>query len=208
MDEKFWISAWNDGRTKFHGNSVHALLKHHMSSFKLKNTAKVLVPLCGKTLDLIWLAQQGYEVVGAEFSQLAIESFFKENNFEYRLEQNKYILINQELSICIYHGDFLDLSENKLKHIDFIYDRAAMVALPKELREKYANKLVSLSSSGTQVLSVTLIRNQDDLEGPPFSVPRQEVLAFYSKDFKVEILSDEKKEDEPNISRLIYKFSF
>ena len=57
-----WIERWETGKTGWHEPDGNENLKAHWQW----SGKRVLVPLCGKTPDLLWLESQGNEVVGVE----------------------------------------------------------------------------------------------------------------------------------------------
>jgi thiopurine S-methyltransferase len=168
-----WLERWQKGNIGWHelrGNL--SLQKHWTASGK-----RVLVPLCGKTLDLIWLESQGNEVVGVELSEIAIKAFFDENEIEYSLiEAALTAYVAKEHSITIYCGDFFEFSDGPF---DAYYDRGALIALPAEVRQAYVKHTQTLLDAGAAQLIICLEYDDSIATGPPFSVPAHEVLAFW-----------------------------
>ena len=68
-----WIERWREGRTGWHEVDGSALLRRHWP--RLVRGSRVLVPLCGKSVDMLWLASQGLEVTGVELSEIAARAF-------------------------------------------------------------------------------------------------------------------------------------
>lgn len=208
MDADFWLERWRDGRTFFHQNRVTPLLQKYWPQLLLPQGSCVLVPLCGKSLDMLWLAQQGHRVLGVELSQLAIEQFFAENKLEPKTHESAmgrhYVAGNIEL-IC---GDIFALDAATLDTCIGVYDRAALVALPPEMRERYARHVYGQLSEKYQGLLLTLDYDQEQMEGPPFSVGEPEVQAIYHEHSRVEvidrrdILSKEPKFAERGLTQL------
>ncbi len=188
MEADFWHNRWENNLTGFHLHEVNPYLKAYWSSLNIPAGGRVFVPLCGKTLDLLWLADQGYQVVGIELSPLAAEAFFSENSIEVERSQVAGLELWQSDKISLFCGDFFDLNTEILGKIDAVYDRGSLIALPPAMREDYAAKLKELAQSAPKLL-VTLEYDQSKMPGPPFSVSEDEVRALYEANYQVEQLS-------------------
>ena len=184
MKADFWHNRWENQLTGFHLDEVNPHLKANWSLLKLEKNTRIFVPLCGKTLDLIWLAEQGFKVVGVELSALAAEAFFTENNLAAQQSQVDGFTLWQSENISIFCGDFFNLSNDILGKIDAVYDRASLIALPPVMRQDYAIKLMDLTQSASKLL-ITLEYDQSKMDGPPFSVSQSEVEALYSNGYEV-----------------------
>ena len=180
MDAEFWLERWRDGRTHFHQTRVTPLLAKYWPSLDLPAGSKVLVPLSGKSLDMVWLAEQGHQVLGVELSSLAVEQFFAETHLTPTVrdaDQGRYYAAGD---IEIYCGDIFALGADVLRECVGAYDRAALVALPKDMRERYAKHVYGQLSDAYRALLITLDYDQSQMEGPPFSVGDAEVQAIYA----------------------------
>lgn len=184
MEADFWHNRWENELTGFHLNEVNPHLKANWSLLKLEKNSRIFVPLCGKTLDLIWLAEQGFQVVGVELSALAAEAFFTENNLAVKKSQLADFTLWQSENISLFCGDFFNLSTHILGKVDAVYDRASLIALPPAMRQDYASRLMDLSPSASKLL-ITLEYQQSKMEGPPFSVSQSEVEALYQEHYEV-----------------------
>lgn len=175
MRPEYWLERWQDGRTGFHKADANPrLVEHHKV---LDQAVRVLVPLCGKSADLEWLVVQGFDVVGIELSELAATAFFAERGFspERRSRDGFVELTHGNVSILV--GDFFAATGEQLGYFDGVYDRAAMIALPEDLRARYAAHLQSLLTPKAKLLLLTL--HFDAERGPPFSVSPEEVATAY-----------------------------
>lgn len=198
MEISFWNERWDNNQIGFHQQQINPYLSYFYGTKgpvpAQRESLKVFVPLCGKSKDMLWLAQNGYRVFGVECSELAVNAFFEENAVNYRhaeLNNNALYLADDSPSMSpieIYLGDFFNLDENDLQGVTDVYDRASLVALPEEMRQQYAKKMSELVQPGTRVLLVTLTYNQDDMNGPPFSVTEENVRALYEDNFQVDKL--------------------
>lgn len=180
MDTDFWLARWREGRTFFHQPQVTPLLQKYWPSLSLPAGCQVLVPLCGKSLDMIWLAQQGFRVLGVELSQLAVEQFFSENDLQPATHQSEvgrhYVAANIEI-IC---GDIFKLDTRLLSACHGVYDRAALIALPQTMRAQYVQYVYAQLADTCRGLLITLDYSQEQMEGPPFSVQDEEVQTLYA----------------------------
>lgn len=139
----------------------------------------MLVPLCGKSADLLWLAQQGYEVTGVELSEIAARAFFEESGFSFDCKKLGAFnwFCGQGIAISIVCGDYFEFTDQPY---DALYDRAALIALPFKKRPEYVAKTRSLLKPGAIKLLITLEYDQIGIEGPPYSVLPDEVLGYWS----------------------------
>lgn len=188
MEADFWRNRWENNLTGFHLDEVNLHLKENWAALNVKPGMRIFVPLCGKSLDLIWLANQGYEVVGIELSPLAVEAFFAENNLKVERTHVAGLEYWQSESISLFCGDFFALTAETLGQIDAVYDRASLIALPQAMRQDYAAKLTEICQSAPKLL-VTLEYDQSKMDGPPFSVSEDEVRALYQANYQIKQLS-------------------
>ena len=183
MGKDFWIHLWEQGAIGWHQSAVEPALKEWTSHFK---PTRILVPLCGKSLDMIWLRDQGFEVVGVELSSLACETFFNENQIPFTKTQQGNNFLYQGGGILLINGDFFELDQKLLGELGAVYDRAALIALPSKLRAKYTQKIIEFKASN--ILQIILVRAPLDTEGPPYCVTPEEVAEMYGKDYNIKIL--------------------
>lgn len=190
MDPSFWHSRWQAQNIAFHQPEANPLLVRHFPALALPMGSRVFVPLCGKSLDLPWLVSQGYRVAGAELSPLAVEQFFQELGVTPVISAQGALRRYQAPSIDLFAGDLFDLTPELLGPVDAVYDRAALVALPLELRRRYTAQLLRLGDAAPQLL-VTYVYDQSQAEGPPFSVSGAEVREHYQARYRITRLSSE-----------------
>jgi thiopurine S-methyltransferase len=175
MDADFWLERWREGVIPFHQSQVTPLLPRFWPLLAPPVGSRVLVPLCGKSLDMIWLAEQGLRVLGVELSQLAVEQFFAENGLHPVVEESTlgshYVAGNIEI-IC---GDIFQLDAATLHSCATVFDRAALIALPPAMRPRYMRHIYGQLPGHYQGLLITLEYPQAQMAGPPFSVSEEEV---------------------------------
>ena len=170
-----WIERWQEGRIGWHQADGNTSLKRHWRATR----RRVLVPLCGKTPDMKWLADRGNRVYGVELSALAIEAFFAEQQLDYTVENDELPAYrSKDGSITIYCGDYFQLRSLRC---DAHYDRGALIALPVEQRAAYAAHTNRLLEASPEQLVITLDYDQSITSGPPFSVPDGELLGYWPR---------------------------
>ncbi|HXC65047.1 MAG TPA: thiopurine S-methyltransferase [bacterium] len=190
MEPSFWHSRWQTNNIAFHQPEVNPLLVRHFPTLALPAGARVFVPLCGKSLDLPWLVSQGCRVAGVELSPLAVEQFFFELDVTPVVSVQGALRHYQAPSVDLYTGDLFELTPEILGPVDAIYDRAALVALPLELRRRYTAQLLKLGGGAPQLLA-TYVYDQSQAEGPPFAVGGAEVADHYQGRYRITRLSSE-----------------
>lgn len=184
-DPEFWHSKWASNQIGFHLDDVNPLLIEHWHRTEPKREEKIFVPLCGKSEDLVWLATKHNQVHGVELSSIAVRSFFAEHFYTPLVIQlNAHHELYQFDELSIYTGDYFTAP---VETYDIVYDRAALVALPEEMRKEYVERLKSLLNPGGRILLVTLDYEQHEMAGPPFSVPQEEIEQLFAE-FSVERL--------------------
>lgn len=188
MEPDFWHERWENNLIGFHLDEVNPYLRAHWSKLAIEPGARVLVPLCGKSLDLIWLAEQGYQVVGIEISPIAVKDFFAENHLKPTLIEDARCDIWQSPGITLLCGDLFELTKDEIGHIDAVYDRASLIALPPAMRQRYVASLEQLVSSSAPHLLITLDYDSKQMDGPPFAVSEAEVRNLYSTSHQVNML--------------------
>jgi thiopurine S-methyltransferase len=189
MDIDFWHARWQANQIGFHQNEINPYLVRYWPSLQLEPKSRVFVPLCGKTLDMIWLLDQGHTVVGNEISQLAVQAFFSENRLTPRIRKETGFTRWSCDRIEIVCGDFFKLTLADIGRIDALYDRAALIALTPVQRALYAGRITQLLETQTPGLLVTLDYVQEKMQGPPFAVSASEVNSLYQDEFFVEQLA-------------------
>lgn len=189
MEKEFWLERWQREEIGFHQNETNPYLRQYWGELHLDPGSAVFVPLCGKTLDMLWLREEGYPVLGVELSPVAVEAFFRENGYTPEHDTSGKFERCEANNIRILCGDFFNLEQEDIPQIKAVYDRASLVALPTEMRERYARHLVSILPVGTQVLLITFDYPQAEMSGPPFAVSVEEVESLYSPHAEVKLLA-------------------
>lgn len=188
MEHSFWHERWEANQLGFHRDSANPLLVDHLADLALGPGARVFLPLCGKTLDIGWLMEQGHAVAGAELSEIAIRDLFSDLEITPEVRTVGPFARWSAPGIDVFVGDIFDLTTEILGPVDAVYDRAALVALPPEMRTRYAAHLRSLTQHARQLL-ITFAYDQSVMDGPPFSVVPEEVRKHYEAAFDIAKLS-------------------
>jgi thiopurine S-methyltransferase len=187
MDIDFWHQRWEKNEIAFHESKAHPILVTYFKELKLVEGSRVFLPLCGKTLDIAWLLSKGYRVAGAELSKIAIEHLFIGLELEPKISKIGNISHYTATNIDIFVGNIFDLSHEILGHVDVIYDRAALVALPQEMRSRYAKHLLEITDKANQLM-IAFEYDQSLMDGPPFSVNSDEVNRHYKDAYNIKLL--------------------
>lgn len=189
MDVSFWQQRWSDNQIGFHLDTVNPVLLAHWSRIAPPPPATIFMPLAGKSLDMIWLISQGYQVISVEVSEIAVAAFFRENDIPCEVQTRAGHTVWLAPGLRMICSDFFALTPADLEEdIDLVYDRAAYIAMPDTLRTRYCEQLAGLCPASPRLL-VTLEYDQAHMSGPPFAVAAAEVEQQYAhcanQDYKV-----------------------
>jgi len=187
MDASFWLQKWKNNNIGFHKSEANPILVKYFQKLSLEKGTRVFLPLCGKTLDIAWLLSHGYRVAGAELIEIAIEQLFMELEVEPKISRAGDVKHYRAKNIDIFVGDIFNLSGKMLGRVDAIYDRAALVALPEEMRNLYTVHLKEITEQAPQLL-VSYEYDQNLMEGPPFSVSNEEVNRHYRDSYNLTLM--------------------
>ena len=187
MEPSFWHERWRLGQIGFHQPAVEEQLAKHWSELNVSD-GNVLVPLCGKSLDLLWLRERGCDVTGIELSAVAVESFCWGQGILARRTVGDAVDRFDAHRLRIFQGDLFTLDSARLGDFHAVYDRASLIALPAEERVRYVDQLIALTQPGTRTLLLTIEYSQQQTDGPPFSVSREEVQTLYGARHSIRLL--------------------
>lgn len=189
MDKTFWHDKWARGETGFHQQDYHPLLRSLFDDLHIPDGATVFVPLCGMTRDMLWLRDQGYRVLGVELSPLAVQAFFSDNGLPFHSGHEGNFDAYQSDGLRLLCGDFFHLTPDQLQSVQAVYDRAALIALPPEMRADYALHLKTSLPPGCPILLIVMDYPQEERAGPPFAVSQAEIESLYGSHYQVELLA-------------------
>ena len=188
MEPDFWRQRWQEGQIGFHQDRETPLMLKHWPALQVPVGSRVFVPLAGKSLDMLWLARHGYRVLGVELAETAITQFLAEHELPVATRDSTggrhYLAGDIELIL----GDVFAQNPATLAGCDAVYDRAALIALPPDLRQRYASEVYAQLPSGCRGLLITLEYPQSEKAGPPFSVEESEVRTLFGAHWNVEVL--------------------
>ena len=188
MDVTFWRDKWQTNDIAFHAEEANPLLVKYFNRLSTVEGSRVFVPLCGKTLDIPWLLSQGCRVAGAELSTIAVDQLFAGLEIDPTITRIGEIDHYSANSLDIYVGDVFFMSRELLGKVDAIYDRAALVALPEKMRDRYAAHLMEITDNAQQLL-ICYEYDQNLMQGPPFSISRDELNEHYGDDYDMSLLA-------------------
>ncbi|PKY11297.1 thiopurine S-methyltransferase [Acidithiobacillus marinus] len=184
-----WLQRWQQNRIGFHRSHFHEQLLAHWPELAVSPGSRVFVPLCGKSLDLLWLVNQGFEVTGVELSPIAVEGFFREHGLTPEITSHGAFQRYQSDAIEIFCGDFFQLRSEDLIGTAAVYDRASLIALPPAQRLAYARHLRTLLPERPDILLITLDFPAENRQGPPYPVSMDEVQQLYEGAWKIQHIS-------------------
>lgn len=197
MNPEFWQARWQNKRIGFNQPEVNPLLIKYFSTLDLPASSRVFVPLCGKSIDMLWLIDQGYDVVGIELVESAVQEFFIEQGISYTIKahgENSNIkcyqgqLLGQTIELWV--ANIFAMMPEDIGDINAVYDRAALIAMPAELRPQYSEQVQQLSGYAAQLL-LTLNYDQNERAGPPFSISHEQIQQYYSAHYQINELEGE-----------------
>ncbi len=181
MNQDFWHQRWLKGETGWHQGDINPHLQAYWPPPGVMPGARVLVPLCGKSRDLLWLAGEGYRVLGVEISPLGVGAFFNENGLTPTISDEPPFRRYRVDELEILCGDFFALQPEQVADVTALFDRAALIALPPAMRTAYAHHLDTLLPKPIGGLLITLDYEQTERTGPPFAVTEPEVRALFAE---------------------------
>jgi thiopurine S-methyltransferase len=209
VNPDFWHERWCRGEIGWHASETNVHLQEHWPRLGVAPGEPVFVPLCGKSLDLLWLAGQGHHVLGVEISGLAVDAFFSENALSAKITEEPPFLCYRAAELEILCGDFFDLTGTQLGGVTALFDRASLIAMPPESRLRYGAHLQGLLPPEARGLLITLEYDQEEMSGPPFSVEEGEVRALLGGRFdirrlaRVDVLAENQRFRERGLTRLV-----
>ncbi len=188
MHREFWEDKWTRNEIGFHQTSVNQYLVNYWHQVSCAGQEQVLIPLCGKSHDMLWLNQKGHRILGVEWSAVACRQFFEEAGLTAQVTPGTPFSRYRHQDMELWCGDFFDLSPGATHDIRLVFDRAALIALPHSLRDRYATHLKTLLKPGSRILLVTLEYPQEEMAGPPFCVTDEEVKRLFADRFSIELI--------------------
>ena len=205
----FWQNRWQSQQIGWHRAEYNDLMVKHWRSLNVPDGGEVLVPLCGKSLDMLWLAEQGYSVVGLDMVEQAVQTFFEENELEIVSTKTGKHVRHSSPPFTIFQGDFFQLKEGTV-NADAWYDRAAMIAIPLASRKAYVDQIRKQTKPNAVGLLITFAYPQKEMEGPPFALHDEHVFELFSNGFEVECLEnidlgDEKERGLTSVTSSVFR---
>jgi thiopurine S-methyltransferase len=194
MKADFWHNKWETNQIAFHKSEANPILIEHISALGLNAGDRVFLPLCGKTLDISWLLYTGYKVVGAELSEIAINDLFAHMDLYPIIIDMGDVKHYSAENIDIFVGDIFKITPEHIGHVDAIFDRAALVALPDQVLTDYAKHMLTITQAAKQLL-ITFEYDPEGVSGPPHPIFEDEVATHYQADYDIQTLAQYGVED-------------
>jgi len=185
MQPEFWHERWRRNQIGFHQGQANSFLERYFPLLGLRDGNEVFVPLCGKSVDMVRLHEEGAQILGVELSDIAVESFFTDNGIPVLKEPDGPFIAFTADGYRIYAGNYFKLDRARLARARAVYDRAALIALPLAMRPAYASHMATLVASGTPMLLLTHEYPQHEMPGPPFAVSEAEVHTLFDASFTI-----------------------
>ena len=189
MKAEFWLERWRESSTPWHEGAPNAALRRHFDRLRLRSGDRVFVPLCGKSEDMWWFHERGLEVLGIDLSPIAGREFLNAHGLRYTESPGSRFSVLRSPGFRLLAGDFFALESADLDGVAAVYDRAALVALPSAMRQRYARHLAATVEA--PMLLISMVYPEHEIDGPPFSVPEPEVRALFGDRRRVRHLSEE-----------------
>lgn len=192
-DQLRWRQNWRANRIDFHLDHVHPLLQRCWTEVGVAPAARVFVPLCGKSLDLMWLRGLGHDVVGVELSTVAVNALFRESRLRPQRSAHGALECWTQERLTIHCGDFFALRQEDLAGVSAVYDRAALTALPEALRPAYVAHLRAILPADCRILLLTVEDLDDGESEADAGGSSEEVESLYAAHFGVRLLHVEQR---------------
>jgi thiopurine S-methyltransferase len=189
MQPEFWRDRWFQGQIGFHQPTVETYLEAHWADLGIARDSRVFVPLCGKSLDLLWLRDAGHDVIGVELSDIAAQAFWMESGLPARRRQVPGFDRYEASRLTVLCGDYFNVTLELLSGVRAVYDRGALVSWAPDLREPYVEHMTAITRSGTHTFLITLEYPQSQMNGPPFSVELDELEHLYAPKHDIQELA-------------------
>ena len=205
MATDFWLQKWVDNKIGFHQDQYNPFLVEYWKKY-CPEVGAVFVPLCGKTKDMLFLREIGHQVYGVELSEIAVKDFFQDNNLSYKVEKRDDFIIYSGGGFCLFCGDLFKLKSSDFKNVDYIYDRASLIALSKSQQGKYC-AFIKQTFPQSSLFLITLEFDNPKI-GPPFSTSQACVENYFADHFEVEkitelsIKSEEIRVHDGNVTKM------
>ncbi len=186
MDASYWHKKWSTGDIGFHQSDYNQLMVKHFPSLDLADGSHVFVPLCGKTRDIAWLLQSGFRVTGAELSETAVKELYADLGLTPQVTQDGVLLRYATPDLVVFVGDVFDVCARSIGSVQAVYDRAALVALPADLRARYAAHVIAETACAPQFL-LTFTYDQAAMSGPPFAITADMVADLFDQHYALQL---------------------
>lgn len=187
--QNFWQQHWSDGQTAFHLDDIHPDLQVFLPVLSLELGDTVFVPLCGRTLDIGYLLNVGYNVIAIEMVEYAVQQLFNQLSIVPEVSGWKQGKCYRADHLTVYVGNYFDLSSDECAEVSAIYDRAALAAMPYKLQQRYCQHLGDITVYAKQLVIASAF-DQTKMQGPPFTITPQHIQQYYGQHYTIELLNE------------------
>ena len=192
LSHDWWRMAWAKGTISWHRDKVDAILQKYLKRLTGdKKHISILVTLCGKSLDLPWLADQGHNVVGCELSEIAGKQLFEENGIPYSVmsvNDFKVFSATDDRKLKFYAGDFCNMDASLIGPVDAIWDHMAFGSVSPNDRPSYVEILASLLVPSGKILLSNWEYDQSKWKVSPYSLNTTQIKEYFGNCFDVKLL--------------------
>ncbi|MBK2266973.1 thiopurine S-methyltransferase [Francisella philomiragia] len=198
-NNQYWLDRWQNNDVDFCQEAPNEFLVKHFCRFNINDSSVCLVPMCGCSIDMLYFLSEGIKVVGIELSEKAVLSFFSQNNIKYEIIEESDNKCYKGNDIEIYVTDIFDLPKiaKNLPDFDIWYDRGAYIALPEDIRARYAKMMLQVCSDNTQILLLVMEHDKKS-QTPPYSVTQAELIKNFSPNIEFELIDSKQRENIPD----------
>lgn len=198
-NNQYWLDRWQNNDVDFCQESPNEFLVKHFSRLNINSSSVCLVPMCGCSIDMLYFLSKGVKVVGIELSEKAVLSFFSQNNIKYEIIEESDYKCYKGNDIEIYVTDIFNLPKiaKNLPDFDIWYDRGAYIALPEDIRARYAKMMLQVCSDNTQILLLVMEHDKKS-QTPPYSVTQAELIKNFSPNIEFELIDSKQRENIPD----------
>ncbi|KAM9307702.1 putative thiopurine S-methyltransferase [Gastrophryne carolinensis] len=170
--EDNWKRNWEIGKIVFHEKEKHPLLVEFLDEMiNGRQKLNIFFPLCGKNVDMKWLAEKGHTIVGVDISEIGLKQFFEEQSVPFVEEAvpdipGAKVFKSTSENISLYCCSIYQISDSVIGKFDGIWDRGSLVAINLIERQRYVDIMLSLLNQDCRYLLITVDFNPALIQGP------------------------------------------
>ena len=198
LTQEDWCFRWKQNQIAFHSSSTNTHLLKYENKLLVEKNSRVFVPLCGKSVDLVYFADKDHDVFGCEFVEKAVKDFFAEQSLDYTFQDKDFSsgrvkeFKATSKRITIWQCDLFTLSSLDVGKFDAIWDKGSMIAIDPLKRSDYVQLMHDLlRKNGRYLLDTLLIPGKSkEYSGPPYSLSQEDIEQFFGNFFDITLLEE------------------